>query len=346
MLDDNRFLIWFEGWGDEWMMWLDRRYDLARIRPCQPEVGGLGKRGPLQRQQLIDRQRLAITRILAKRLDPDADSIFPDGAVWKIPQTSPAQGVLPSPYCRGWESNRRAFTAEWRDMEQPDLLVTGGRKAEDTAPFEASLPPAVDAESWAHSQARYLQAGHWVDCNGWSAAATANDGPFPLPVSLRHNLSASTSDEPQTQVRKPWYRVHLESLPYVELHATWRPDSAVVGVLDDRAIVQIESIVTGSKHFPPELGRLDLRAMARCVVFPDGWVEGDSDDEDDYDSDDGIEQDARQHVVGWFMVRNKNGMNHTRAVAAPSWADKAEAAAAEALALADAAVEPDSEAAS
>jgi hypothetical protein len=231
-------------------------------------------------------------------------------------------------------------------MEQPDLLVTGGRKAEDTAPFEASLPPAVDAESWAHSQARYLQARHWVDCNGWSAAATANDGPFPLPVSLRHNLSASTSDEPQTQVSKPWYRVHLESLPYVELHATWRPDSAVVGVLDDRATVQIESIVTGSKHFPPELGRLDLRAMARCVVFPDGWVEGDSDDEDDYDSDDGIEQDARQHVVGWFMVRNKNGMNHTRAVAAPSWADKAEAAAAEALALADAAVEPDSEAAS
>ena len=29
--------------------------------------------------------------------------------------------------------------------------------------------------------------------------------------------------------------------------------------------------MTGSNHFPPQLGRIDLRAMAQCVIFPDGY---------------------------------------------------------------------------
>jgi hypothetical protein len=34
-LDDHRFLVWFEGWPSVWLMWLDRRHDLARVRGCR-----------------------------------------------------------------------------------------------------------------------------------------------------------------------------------------------------------------------------------------------------------------------------------------------------------------------
>jgi hypothetical protein len=56
VLDQHRFLVWFEGWGDEWLMWLDSRFDLARIRPCQSAVAGLGKRGPLQYDTITAKQ--------------------------------------------------------------------------------------------------------------------------------------------------------------------------------------------------------------------------------------------------------------------------------------------------
>ena len=63
VLDENHVLIWFEGWGDEWLMWLDRRYDLARVRPCGSEVAGLGKRGPIDREALVAKQAQAIEMI-------------------------------------------------------------------------------------------------------------------------------------------------------------------------------------------------------------------------------------------------------------------------------------------
>ena len=63
VLDENHMLIWFEGWGDEWLMWLDRRYDLARVRPCGSEVAGLGKRGAIDQQALISKQVQAIDMI-------------------------------------------------------------------------------------------------------------------------------------------------------------------------------------------------------------------------------------------------------------------------------------------
>lgn len=63
VLDENHMLIWFEGWGDEWLMWIDRRFDLARVRPCGSEVAGLGKRGPIDHGALIAKQAQAIEMI-------------------------------------------------------------------------------------------------------------------------------------------------------------------------------------------------------------------------------------------------------------------------------------------
>ena len=95
VLDANRFLIWFEGWGDEWLMWLDRRYDLARIRGCRAEVAGLGKRGPLQCEELLRKQEQALLII--------ADAVpgvypgrpckepFPDSHCWRVPAANTTQ---------------------------------------------------------------------------------------------------------------------------------------------------------------------------------------------------------------------------------------------------------------
>ena len=63
VLDENHVLIWFEGWGDEWLMWIDRRFDLARVRPCGSEVAGLGKGGPIHQGALIAKQAQAIEMI-------------------------------------------------------------------------------------------------------------------------------------------------------------------------------------------------------------------------------------------------------------------------------------------
>ena len=90
VLDANRFLIWFEGWGDEWLMWLDRRYDLARIRGCRAEVAGLGKRGPLQCEDLLRKQEQALL-IIADAVPGVYPETFPDSHCWRVPAANTTQ---------------------------------------------------------------------------------------------------------------------------------------------------------------------------------------------------------------------------------------------------------------
>ena len=148
VLDENHFLIWFEGWGNEWLMWLDRRYDLARVRPCGSEVAGLGKRGPLEHGAMLEKQAEAIAIIqLAPSQHAAADGgygpmVFPDGNVWKVPACSPTQGVQSSCYCRGFiedqeeEAAARQFQRTWRDMEDPGRVVSGGAKEDPLCVFD------------------------------------------------------------------------------------------------------------------------------------------------------------------------------------------------------------------
>jgi hypothetical protein len=143
VLDENHILIWFEGWGDEWLMWLDRRYDLARVRPCGSEVAGLGKRGPLEEETMIAKQAEAIDMILlAPSQHGTTAAYFPETNVWKVPACSPSQGVEPSCYCRGWiedqqrPEEQRAFQRLWRDMEDPGRVVQGGAQQDSLEGFD------------------------------------------------------------------------------------------------------------------------------------------------------------------------------------------------------------------
>ena len=49
-LDPLRMLVYFEGWSDKWLVWIDRERDRERIRPLGTDEGdcpGLGSGGPL-----------------------------------------------------------------------------------------------------------------------------------------------------------------------------------------------------------------------------------------------------------------------------------------------------------
>ena len=451
VLDENHVLIWFEGWGNEWLMWLDRRYDLARVRPCGSEVAGLGKRGPLELAAMLEKQAEAIEMIRLAPSQHAADglhdgTVFPDGNIWKIPACSPTQGVQPSCYCRGWmddvekEPASRRFQRTWRDMEDPGRAVIGGAKEDPLCGFDtwhsalartpqsesggaepepeeaaaSTLAPAamtlrvgmkleaqdvqypslmcvatvatvtdtpagvqigVAFDGWSHQYdyaemlsfegfrpvgwsaqngrkielpgsrvppppqgwadpfdwRSYLahcgaaavdpavltastprQAGATVGDSGgasagrmaasrqptvaageaWAAQQTAaihrrpwqgcveiSAGPrTPLPEPLQHAAAESASGEAET----PWYLV----INGAELRRSWQPDSAVIGTLDRREVVQVLELVTGSRHFPTAIGALDLRAMARCEK-------------------------------GWFQCRNQLGASAVRPTDAP-----------------------------
>ena len=74
-------------------------------------------------------------------------------------------------------------------MEQPSLVVYGGRKHERLAPFHAQLPRTLspsDAQRWADKQRAYLAAGAWVPCHDWSTAAAAHGGPYRSPSPSNH----------------------------------------------------------------------------------------------------------------------------------------------------------------
>lgn len=346
MLDENHMLIWFEGWGDEWLMWLDRRYDLARVRPCGQEVAGLGKRGAINEEALIQKQRQAIDMICESwtplRLQPyrcvacvlsvldllidtliglavaaPSQRVFPTGVffphsnVWKVPQCSPSQGVQPSCYCRGWMEDQkrpieqRTFNREWRDMEDPGRVVVGGAKqaplegfdtwhsalsrnpprpsedagdasavgspgaAESVVPNLPEIGQKLEAQdmagaAWASQQQAAMRRRPWLSCAEVSdRVARSGAQSDALPPPLQH---VSAVDSEQGEAEAPWYCV----IQGAELRRSWQPDSAVLGELQPREVVQVMEIVTGQRHFPTDVGVLDLRAMARCEK---GWFE-------------------------------------------------------------------------
>jgi hypothetical protein len=104
----------------------------------------------------------------------------------------------------------------------------------------------------------------WLSCSDVSnqlARRGVQADLLPLPLQ-----QVSTTDVEQGEAEAPWYFV----IAGAELRRSWQPDSAVLGRLEPREVVQVIEIVTGQRHFPTEIGVLDLRAMARCDK---GWFE-------------------------------------------------------------------------
>lgn len=135
------------------------------------------------------------------------------------------------------------------------------------ARLSSSVPArsAADVgEAWASQQRAAMRRRPFVSCLEISdqlARSGARTDLLPLPLQR-----LSTGDTEQNEAEAPWYYV----IEGAELRRSWQPDSAVLGRLQAREVVQIMELVTGQRHFPTEIGVLDLRAMARCEK---GWFE-------------------------------------------------------------------------
>eukprot|EP01051_Picozoa_sp_SAG22_P001216 SAG22_NODE_45_length_24718_cov_12.462448_19_plen_820_part_01 len=132
VLDEHRFLVWFEGWGSIWLMWLDRRHDLARVRGCRPagdgtQPAGMGKRGPISEQQFLQMQEVCIQRVLGRAPDTDQAELYEGGKwdgvpranEWAVPKGPPARQnpVWPAPYWRDDDNDDDADDASDTDAE-------------------------------------------------------------------------------------------------------------------------------------------------------------------------------------------------------------------------------------
>eukprot|EP01052_Picozoa_sp_SAG31_P008621 SAG31_NODE_438_length_15693_cov_6.254248_13_plen_407_part_00 len=297
VLDENRFLVWFEGWGSLWLMWLDRRYDLARVRGCQPrgfggQPAGMGKAGPISEQQFLDMQEVCIQRVLGRSPRDDQATMYeggkwdgvPNANVWQVPKGPPVRQnpVWPAPYwrhesegdhgagsCSSGEGMQRTPGAEWVDMEDPSCVVTGGCK-EQTTPFIARLPAGVDRQRWAAQQRAAARMRPFVPSNRLQFGGSNGADRLPFAIRRAAEVAKAVSTGQDTAVAARLYRLSSELV----MTETWNETSETVGVLTAGEEVEIAEIVSGSKYFP-DLG--DLRAAAR--------VPG----------------------RGWFMVRNKAG---------------------------------------
>ena len=119
-------------------------------------------------------------------------------------------------------------------------------------------------EAWAAQQRDAMRRRPFVSClliSDQLARSGVQADLLPLPL---QQISTEAAD--QGEAEAPWYCV----IAGAELRRSWQPDSAVLGHLAPREVVQVIEIVTGQRHFPTEIGVLDLRAMARCEK---GWFE-------------------------------------------------------------------------
>jgi hypothetical protein len=117
------------------------------------------------------------------------------------------------------------------------------------------------AEAWAAQQRAAIRRRPWMPCRSICdelARGGAQAAPS-LPLPLQHGGTSEETDA-------PWYML----IAGTQLRRSWQPDAAEIGDLQARDVVQVLEIVTGQRHFPTDVGVLDLRAMARCDR---GWFQ-------------------------------------------------------------------------
>lgn len=69
-LDPLRMLVYFEGWSDKWLLWIDRADDRERIRPLGSAEGGcpgLGSSGPLSAEAFASKCGAVHARLTVER---------------------------------------------------------------------------------------------------------------------------------------------------------------------------------------------------------------------------------------------------------------------------------------
>ena len=120
----------------------------------------------------------------------------------------------------------------------------------------------------------------------WKTNLAHVSGPAPRKASpafftremvVRFCLDAMSPSPMTVEEVETWYMLIADT----QLRRSWQPDAAEIGDLQARDVVQVLEIVTGQRHFPTDVGALDLRAMARCDR-------------------------------GWFQCRNKQGASAVR----------------------------------
>lgn len=196
VLPPNQMLIQFEGWDRNWCLWLDRRFDLLRVRPLSSGCQGLGSLGAMSLEQMRQVQQDALQLCReglggASGRMADRSSLPANASRWATTLQAPAQGVIPALYvpalarilgpdpggnseltarttsdlervvaCYAELEARSSIEAHWRCPEEPERLVRGGNKdSRAEAVLDCSGTSMLANDDWEQEQRAALAPG-------------------------------------------------------------------------------------------------------------------------------------------------------------------------------------------